>query len=124
LVLVSKSSDCYRTLIASIRKGGKCPCPRCSVPKAELSQFGTPKDRIQRQSLARMDSKDKRRDVDMARRKIYKDKFSVTCKAVENVLKPESWVPTSVKPKLLDTSVENGWLISRPECILHPSSPI
>jgi hypothetical protein len=58
-----------------------------------------------------MDSKDKRHDVDMARRKIYKDKFSVTCKAVENVLKPESWVPTSVKPKLLDTSVENGWLI-------------
>jgi hypothetical protein len=71
-----------------------------------------------------MDSKDKRRNVDVAQRKFYKDKFSITCKAVEKVLKPESWVPTSVKPKLLNTSVENGWLILHPECILHPSSPL
>jgi hypothetical protein len=33
----------------------------------------------------------------MARRKIYRDKFSVNCKAVEEVLKGESRVPTSVK---------------------------
>ena len=36
----------------------------------------------------------------MARRKIYRDKYSVTCKAVEDVLKGESRVPTSVKHKL------------------------
>jgi hypothetical protein len=74
-----------------------CPCPRCLVPKPRLSQFGTQVDKLERKALARVDGRDKRREIDMARRKIYRDKFSVNCKAVEEVLKGESRVPTSVK---------------------------
>jgi hypothetical protein len=36
----------------------------------------------------------------MARRKIYKGKFSVNCKAVEEVLKGESRVPSSVNARV------------------------
>ena len=73
-----------------------CPCPRCLVPKPKLSQFGTQMDKIERKSLAHVDSHDKRREIDMVRRKIYKAKFSVNSKAVEEALKGESRVPSSV----------------------------
>jgi hypothetical protein len=57
-------------------------------------------DKNDRKSLARSDGPGKRREIDMARQKIYRDKLSVNTKTVEEVLKGESRVPTSVKPKL------------------------
>jgi hypothetical protein len=124
-LLTLKLFDCCRTLISSIRKGGRCPCPRCLVPKSELSQFGTQRDKTERKSLAHVDSRDKRRVMDMARQKIYRDKYSVNCKAVEEALKGESRVPTSVGSKSHNTIMEKvigSYHI--PECILNASGPL
>lgn len=52
---------------------------------------------MKRVSLARVDNRDRRRNIEMARSRIYKDKYRVNCKDVEDILKGESLVPTSVR---------------------------
>jgi hypothetical protein len=47
-------------------------------------------------SLAWVDNRAARRDIEDARCKIYKGKYSVNAKVVEELLKGESRVPTSV----------------------------
>jgi hypothetical protein len=88
--------DFDRVLVASIRYRGHCPCPRCVVPKGELSQFGSEVDILQRTSLARVENRARRRDIEEARRKIYKERRCVNTKFVEELLKGESRVPTLV----------------------------
>lgn len=82
--------------MASIRNNGTHPCPRCLIPKSELSQLGTPHDIVQRKSCARVDDAAGRRDLRDARKHIYQMKRCVHTKAVENLLKGESRTPTSV----------------------------
>jgi hypothetical protein len=82
--------------VASLRNRGLCTCPRCLARKPELSQFGTQLDIVRRMSLARVDNHAARRDIEDARHKIYKGKYSVNAKVVEELLKGESRVPTSV----------------------------
>lgn len=82
--------------MASVRRYGHCPCPRCLVPKHELSQFGTPFDAAKPASHLRVDNRTRRREIQDVRRMIYKNKYSVDSKVVETVLKGNSRVPTSV----------------------------
>ncbi|KAG8724423.1 hypothetical protein FRC09_018881, partial [Ceratobasidium sp. 395] len=64
-----------KVLIAAIRNGGECLCPRCLVKKSSASMVGTPHDA-------------KARDL------VLKQGQSVQSKAVEALLKGESYVPT------------------------------
>jgi hypothetical protein len=49
-----------------------------------------------RTSRARVDDADRKRRVTTARHIIYQKNYAVNSEAVENLLKKESWVPTSV----------------------------
>jgi hypothetical protein len=84
-----------RVLIATIRQLGGCPCPRCLIPKIRLHSLGMARDRQQRTTLLRSDEA---RDqlVVTARSIIYDQNRGVDSIAVENLLKPCSWVPTCV----------------------------
>lgn len=58
--------------------------------------MGMPQDRRQRDILARDDDR-RRIIVGTARELIYDKNFAVGSAAVERMLKPHSWVPTSVR---------------------------
>jgi hypothetical protein len=81
----------------SLRDKGNCPCPRCLVTKKEISQVGLQHDRKTRQTRLREDTRLQLEDVALARKFIYqKMSYIVNSKAVENILKPRSLVPTVV----------------------------
>jgi predicted transcriptional regulator len=82
--------------VASIWYHGHCPCPHCIVLKVELSQFSSRVDILQCTSLAHVENHARRRDIEEARRKIYKEQRCVNTKFVEELLKGESQVPTLV----------------------------
>ncbi|KAG9086349.1 hypothetical protein FS749_003695 [Ceratobasidium sp. UAMH 11750] len=82
-----------KVLLATIRNGGACLCPRCFVQKTSASQMGTPTDMHTRKKR-RIDN-DKRRDkVERARQLIYDHGKAIQGKDVEGILKAESYVPT------------------------------
>ncbi|KIK46533.1 hypothetical protein CY34DRAFT_62856, partial [Suillus luteus UH-Slu-Lm8-n1] len=83
-----------KVLIATIRQLGGCPCPRCLVPMREVQNLGTSYDRKQRAILARSDAS-RSKLVATARGFIYNMNRGVDSTAVESLLKPHSWVPTS-----------------------------
>ena len=56
-------------------------------------------DMKQRISCARIDSDTSRYKIQQARRAIYEKNYAVNSEAVENLLKAESLVPTSVSGK-------------------------
>lgn len=83
-------------LIAGIRNLGGCPCPRCLIPKERLPKVGTVNDMVQRDTLSRHDTEDRRAKVLSARRLIYEGQYNVDTAQVEALLKSESLVPTIV----------------------------
>ena len=86
-----------RVLIATIRDMGNLPCPRCLIPKGDISRLGLPTDIKIRERKRRTDSLQYRNKVEGARDIIYKQGFTVNSEAVERILKPESLVPTRVR---------------------------
>jgi hypothetical protein len=64
-------------------------------------------DMKQRHTLARMDDKNRREKVDLARDMIYNRNFVVNSKHVEALLKEESLVPTAVSAKQYHLSLPN-----------------
>ncbi|KAG2740831.1 hypothetical protein P692DRAFT_20689050, partial [Suillus brevipes Sb2] len=83
-----------KVLIATIRQLGGCPCPRCLIPMGRLHNLGMTRDRQQRVTLARSDAS-RSQLVKTARGFIYEDNYGVDSTAVEDLLKRDSWVPTS-----------------------------
>ncbi|KAG8700007.1 hypothetical protein FRC08_004982 [Ceratobasidium sp. 394] len=82
-----------KVLIATIRNQGDRLCPRCLVQKASASQMGTPTDmRIRKKP--RIDNEKRRGKVERARQYIYEEGRIIQSKPVEDLLKPESYVPT------------------------------
>jgi hypothetical protein len=65
------------------------------------------RDMTQRETLARVDDLSRRNRVASAREIIYEKKYAVNSRAVENLLKPESLVPTAVRGR----SPLNGYLL-------------
>jgi hypothetical protein len=108
--------DFIRVLIATVRNLGGCPCPRCLIPKERIQNMGRPQDRKQRETLARNNEK-RRNMVSTARSLIYDRNYAVGSAPVEHILKPQSWVPTSVKPELSSLTIANHSI----ECL--PRSP-
>ena len=86
----------YRVILASIRKAGKCPCPRCLIPLSDAHLVGTISDRNKRTTMARVDDAGYRYSIDTARDIIYNRGFAVDCDAVQELLGKESLVPTKV----------------------------
>ncbi|KIK35174.1 hypothetical protein CY34DRAFT_56217, partial [Suillus luteus UH-Slu-Lm8-n1] len=83
-----------KVLIATVRNLGGCPCPHCLISKNQIQNMGMPQDRRQCQTLSRSDER-RRMTVNNARSLIYEQNFAVGSAAVERILKPHSWVPTS-----------------------------
>lgn len=93
--------------MATIRQLGDLPCPRCKIPLVNTRFFGTKQDRKDRERLERGDCRRYRHIVTIARAAILgKDKvgkernYAVDSAYVERLLKPESLVPTLVRPFL------------------------
>ena len=97
--LYSADSCLTRVLITTVRNLGGCPCPRCLIPKDRIQNMGRPRDRLQRKTLERNDER-RGTMVSAARSLIYEKDFGVGSAAVERILKPQSWVPTSVSLEL------------------------
>ncbi|KAI8973085.1 hypothetical protein BD414DRAFT_425210 [Trametes punicea] len=83
-----------KVLLATIRDMGNCPCPRCLVPKDAISAVGTTRDIRLRSHNIRVDDVDRRYKVNRARTFIYDQRRGIGSKAVEDLLKARSLVPT------------------------------
>ncbi|KAJ2933285.1 hypothetical protein H1R20_g3796, partial [Candolleomyces eurysporus] len=82
-----------KVLIATIRGLGDCPCPRCLVSKDNLDQLGTEADFQTREGQARRDDNARRELVQSALSKIFHEGISLSGKAVDDLLKPQSLQP-------------------------------
>ena len=94
-----------RVLLGSIRNLGKCPCPRCAAPMSRVHNLGTAKDARERETLARVDDNVRQSKIKSACAHIYKSGLGVTSAAVEDLLKDQSLVPTSVSCSVCPFSV-------------------
>ncbi|KAG2058248.1 hypothetical protein BDR06DRAFT_980505 [Suillus hirtellus] len=83
-----------KVLVTTIRQLGGCPCPQCLIPMGQLQNLGTSYDRKQCTTLACSDAL-RSELVTMACGFIYKMNCGVDSTAVESLLEPHSWVPTS-----------------------------
>ena len=84
-----------RILIATIRDMGACPCPRCLVNEDNLHLIGTSQDTSDRVTLVRKDDHAFCAKVALAHEAIYKRGYVVNSVIVDEILKPESLVPTT-----------------------------
>jgi hypothetical protein len=82
-----------RTLLATIRDQGVCPCPRCLIPKPKLDRLGLVSDSKNRIDKARKFDTD---SVNKARKAIYELGKPIGGIHVQRLLKASSAVPTSV----------------------------
>ncbi|KAJ7825144.1 hypothetical protein B0H14DRAFT_3468789 [Mycena olivaceomarginata] len=80
-----------KVLLATIRDGGGCPCPRCLTPKSQLHLMGYVRDISVRLSNPR---KYLSNFVELARHRIYTLGQGIGSKAVDDLLKESSSVPT------------------------------
>ena len=85
-----------RVLIATIRNLGACPCPRCLILKSHTHLLATESDLRQRILLSRTDTAQRREKIMSARKLIYEKHYAVDASHVEELLKDESLVPTTV----------------------------
>ena len=94
---------------------GRCPCPQCTINKADFAALGTTIDSDSRQSRVRRDDDNFRATVQTARDNIYRGGYALgSGPGVERFLKEESLVPT-----LVCHSIQHIYdLISTPERIL------
>ncbi|KAF8074854.1 hypothetical protein FPV67DRAFT_601603 [Lyophyllum atratum] len=83
-----------KVLLATIRNLGKCPCPRCLIPKERIPEMGTKFDAARRQTLARSADLWFRQKIERARDAIYRLGFVVKSVVVERLLDEQSLVPT------------------------------
>ncbi|KAK7689513.1 hypothetical protein QCA50_007305 [Cerrena zonata] len=83
-----------KVLLATVRNLGKCPCPRCLLPKARISDIGMHYDFSRRVNLQRSSGAAQIRKVTVARAAIYEWGKGLKSTAVENLLGAESYVPT------------------------------
>ncbi|KAL1671172.1 hypothetical protein EV122DRAFT_295608 [Schizophyllum commune] len=81
-----------KVLLATIRDGGLCPCPRCLVTKTKLDRLGLKRDIATRLKKARTYLQDR---VEWARKAIYKFAHPIGGTLVNTLLKEFSGVPTT-----------------------------
>lgn len=75
----------YRMTIALIKFLAKFPCPTCFTLKVEIHEMGTMKDKKRRSKL-RIDDDGRRKIVEKARKRIFKEGRPLTSKHVKDIL--------------------------------------
>ena len=76
---------------------GRCPCPRCTIKKEDISALGTIADMKSRQINVRCDDDNFQATVQKARDNIYQGGYALGSEcAVEQLLREHSLVPTLV----------------------------
>ncbi len=88
--------EIHRTRVATVRTFGLYPCHRCLIPKDKIPDVGKIYDDRRRDTASRVDSTARQFDIDSTRSSIYEKGDGVKSKAVENVLRDKSYVPTTV----------------------------
>ncbi|KAH6871005.1 hypothetical protein BKA70DRAFT_1451523 [Coprinopsis sp. MPI-PUGE-AT-0042] len=81
-----------KILIATVRNGGTCACPCCTIPQCDFSNTGTEEDRLMRNTLKRNPHLQQEL-VRQAHGLIFDKKLAIGNKKVEAILKPSSWAP-------------------------------
>jgi hypothetical protein len=106
--------DILRVLLATIRDGGVCCCPRCLVKKQDIQYLGLQRDDRTREKDARRFDTSWTYSVESARRFILEKGYNTNSAVVERILKPQSLVPIKVNvfPALDDIVLSLGVLIS------------
>jgi hypothetical protein len=66
------------------------------ILKSKIPLIGSKTDVKQRLNLVRVDSEERQRDVEDARRLMFEKGVNITSEKVEKILRPESLVPTRV----------------------------
>ena len=97
----------FRIILAGIRDLGRCPCPRCLVLLDDVANLGKVGDMKQRIIHARVDDDITRGKVDLACDIIYNRHYVINSKAVENILKAQSLVPTVVSERIASVRATN-----------------
>jgi len=93
--LLIHSDNHPRVLMGCLKYLGLCPCPECCLLKSKIHHLGSKLDMCARSRLLRIDSVDRRRKIDLARRLIFKG-VNVTSQSIEQALGETSLVPTRV----------------------------
>jgi hypothetical protein len=86
-----------RVLLAGIRNLGNHPCPRCLIPLADASRSGMARDARRRQTLARKDTTNYRKNIIDARNYIHNRNYAVDSAPVKRLLDNESLIPSMVR---------------------------
>lgn len=89
-------SLCFRMLMACLKYLAGCPCPRCLILKSHIPLIGTKTDTKRRVQLARVDSVDRQRKIELARRMMFEGGVNITSTRIDDLLSPASLVPTRV----------------------------
>lgn len=107
-LLIIPKSECFsssdthfshlniRVLLASIKNLGIHLCPRCLIRKDQVHELGTKRDMDRRMLLCRTDSAERRRLIKKVRKMIFKKGYSVSSKAIDDLLGDTSSVPIRV----------------------------
>ncbi|PCH39218.1 hypothetical protein WOLCODRAFT_86414 [Wolfiporia cocos MD-104 SS10] len=82
-----------KILLACIRYLAQCPCPRCLIQKADISEMGTPAD-MERRNILRVDTTAIQNLIDGARRSVFRKGFALNSKKITKILDPKSLVTT------------------------------
>jgi len=82
--------------MACLRYLSLCPCPRCLLLKSRIPMIGSKTDSKRRISLARVDSEDRRKKIELARKLMFEAGVNITSSKIDDVLRPTSLVPTRV----------------------------
>ncbi|KAF8505065.1 hypothetical protein JB92DRAFT_2737762, partial [Gautieria morchelliformis] len=110
-----------KMLMLSLRDKGTCPCPCCLVRKKEICDLGKKRDRVRQETQARADTHLLRGDIILACQLIYdKTGYGVSSKAVEDLLKEQSQVPTenALSSRMITTPSFNKYQLF-PVDIMH-----
>ena len=82
-------------MASCIRNLANYPCPRCLTPLPLTHKMGLQEDTSRRNKF-RKDDTSRRDTVEKCVKMIYEEGRPVSCKAVEDLMQPESWVPITV----------------------------
>ncbi|KAG2339571.1 hypothetical protein BDR05DRAFT_891592, partial [Suillus weaverae] len=93
-----------KVLVATIQQLGGCPCLRCLIPTNRLHQLGMVRDRQQRATLTHSNHS-RSQLIATTHNLIYEKHYGVDSTVIELLLKPESWVPTSMSMPLKSLSL-------------------
>jgi hypothetical protein len=80
-------------IMTCLRYLSLCPCPWCLVLKSRIPMIGTKTDTRQRIRFARVDSHQRRKKIELARKLMFERGVNVTSEKIENFYGPHLLFP-------------------------------